>query len=34
MASAYSWPSTIDTPSRVPFEFTKSWPQEAPASVR
>src|SRR5438034_4118798 len=35
MVSAYSWPSTMVTPSRVPAEpaLTKFWPQEVPASV-
>src|SRR5205085_9218137 len=35
IVSAYSWPSTIETPSRVPAEpeLTKFSPQLAPASV-
>src|SRR5258708_39812973 len=34
IVSAYSWPSTIVTPSRVPAEpaLTKLCPQDAPAS--
>src|SRR5450631_2018605 len=31
--SAYSCPSTIETPSSVPLELTKFWPHEEPASV-
>jgi hypothetical protein len=30
--SAYSWPSTIETPSSGPFALTKFAPQEAPWS--
>jgi hypothetical protein len=33
MVSVYSWPSTMETPSRVPLRFTKSCPQLKPASV-
>src|SRR5262249_66765 len=35
MVSAYSWPFTIDTPSKVPPgpPLTKFWPRDAPMSV-
>src|SRR5215469_1075904 len=33
IVSAYSWPFTMETPSRVPLLLTKFCPQEAPMSV-